>query len=101
MATTLSRWIPLCPRVLRFCGSLLPLLLATAVGATPLVEKGKGRAIVVLADQPSPASKRAAVILQEHIQQISGAKLPIRKESDLKGDPSPQEPWILVGEGSL
>jgi hypothetical protein len=69
--------------------------------AALLVKEGKARALLVTPDQPSPAARRALVFLQEHLQQISGAKLAVRKESEVVGKPSDEQPWVLVGEGPV
>jgi len=74
--------------------------LAPAYGVT-LVNDGTARAVIVIADASSPAAKRAAVVLQAHIRQISGATLTIQAEHDLKTGATKQQPLILVGEGKL
>jgi hypothetical protein len=74
-------------------------VLAPAAPAVTLVQDGQARALVVLPDNPSPAVRQAARILQDHVRQISGAVLPLHAESKLTGMPSAEQPWILVGEG--
>src|SRR5689334_22601185 len=69
--------------------------------AATLVEKGQPRAVIILPEKPSPVAEGAARVLQAHIQQMSGAELPIRSESRITGDATPDRPWILVGEGKL
>jgi hypothetical protein len=71
------------------------------IQAATLVKDGKARAILILPDQPTPAAQRAAIIFQEHVLQISGARLPIGKESDFTGKPTADRPWVLIGESAL
>jgi hypothetical protein len=71
---------------------------STLYGAT-LVQNGKGRAIIILPEKPSPMVEGAARILRDHIRQMSGAELAIRTEDRVTGSPTPEESWILVGEG--
>jgi hypothetical protein len=74
-------------------------VLTPAAPAVTLVEDGKPKAMLILPDSPSPAARQAARVLQDHLRQISGAVLPLRAESAVPGMPSPEQPWILVGEG--
>lgn len=67
-----------------------------ASAATTLVEEGRPRALIVLAEKPSPAAAEGARVLQEHLRQISGAELPIVPETGLSSGV-----WVLVGEGRL
>jgi hypothetical protein len=80
---------------------LLPLLFPSSLWAVPIVKDGKPRAIVVVPDQPSPAARQAATVFLDHIRQISGAALAVRKESEAAGKPSADQPWVLLGEGPL
>ena len=66
-----------------------------------LVEDGAPRAVIVLPAAPSAGAKRASTILQSHLEQISGAKVPVLPEGKVEGPPSKQRCLILVGEGSL
>jgi len=66
--------------------------------AVTLTEKGQPRAVLITGDQPSPAAKLGALILRDHIRQISGATLPIRSVSTVAGQPTPDCAWVLVGE---
>ena len=50
-----------------------------------LVEAGKARGEILISSRPSKAAQYGAQELQYHIRLISGANLPIRKNSDLKG----------------
>lgn len=61
-----------------------PILLAAAMlfpqfveAAESLIENGKGRAEIVIAEQPTRTVKLAAQELQTYLEKISGAKLPI------------------------
>ena len=58
-----------------------------------LVEKGKTKSIIVIADKPSGTAKKAAGILQEYIEKISGARLDIKSEKD-----AGSQTRILVGQ---
>src|SRR5262245_58476599 len=81
------------------------LLMATAFitpsQAATLVEKGRCRAVLIVPEKPSPVAEAAARVLRDHIRQMSGAELPIRREDQIKGSPTPEQPWVLVGEGKL
>jgi hypothetical protein len=68
-----------------------------AAPATPftVAEDGKAACAIVLASQPTPAARLAALELQRHVLAQSGADLPIRSEQD----PGAQR-RILVGESS-
>ena len=70
-------------------------------GAMTLVENGQPRAVIITPDQLSPAAKLGAQILRDHIKQISGATLPVKKESDVSEEPTAEQAWVLVGEGKL
>lgn len=37
----------------------------------------------------------------DHIRQMSGAEVPIRREDRMAGDPTTDQAWILIGEGKL
>jgi hypothetical protein len=69
--------------------------------AVTLVEKGQPRAIIVVPEKPSPVVENAARVLRDHLKQMSGAELPIRTEDRVTGPPTPDQPWVLVGEGKL
>ena len=47
-----------------------------------LVEKGRPVCAIVTADSPTPAARLAALELQQHVLEITGTDLPIRKESE-------------------
>ncbi len=78
-----------------------------------LVEDGTGKAIIVLADNPSSAARSGAELLSAQIERISGARLPVVGQSLLeetnvsdgrisamfKGYSPPV--FILVGESDL
>jgi hypothetical protein len=72
-----------------------------AVGGLTLVEKGQPRALVVLPEKPSPVVQNAAQVLRSHIKQMSGAELEIISEDKVKGAPSKDQAWVLVGEGKI
>jgi len=95
-------------RALRKCGartgiqtvlSVLWLASVWTASAVTLVENGQPRAVIIMPDQPSSSAKLSALILRDHIRQISGADLPIQKESAVSGEPTKERAWILVGEG--
>jgi hypothetical protein len=86
--------------------ALYPLTLFLAVGpeagqAATLVEKGQPRAVLIVPEKPSPVVESAARVLREHIKQMAGAELPIRTEDRITGSPSPDQAWVLGGEGKL
>lgn len=56
------------------------------VAAEPLkiVADKKPTAVIVIADKPTSAAARGARVLSAHLLQISGARVPVVKESDLK-----------------
>jgi hypothetical protein len=86
--------------------ALVALLLTATACATPsraatLVEKGQPRAVIILPEKPSPVAEGAARVLRDHIRQMSGAELPIRREDQVTGSPSKDRVWVLVGEGKL
>ena len=74
------------PPVIR-CAMVAVLLMTTAFStpsrAATLVEKGRGRAIIILPEKPSPVAEGAARVLRDHIRQMSGAELPLRTEDRL------------------
>ena len=60
---------------------ILSVLLPASLGAKSfIVENGKPNAVIVLSETPSRSTRWAAKELQETIEKISGAKLPITKE---------------------
>jgi hypothetical protein len=75
-----------------------------------LVREGQAQAVIVLADQPSTAAREAAKLLQENIQSMSGAKLPIvaegklnanRQDETLQAEGNAAKAFILVGQSKL
>jgi hypothetical protein len=80
---------------------LLATTCATPGRAATLVEKGQPRAVIILPERPSPAAEGAARVLRDHLRQMSGAELPIRREDQVTGSPSKDQAWVLVGEGKL
>src|SRR5262245_42856957 len=69
--------------------------------ATTLVERGQARAVIILPEKPSPVAEGAARVLRDHIRQLSGTELPIRREDRITGSPTEDQAWVLVGEGKL
>jgi hypothetical protein len=82
-------------------GLLGGLMSSSAVQAATLVENGKGRAVIIVPEKPSPAAEAAARVLRDHIRQMSGAELPIRTEDRITGSATDNDPWILIGHGKL
>jgi hypothetical protein len=65
----------------------------TFAGDIALVRDGRPAGTILIADKPTPAARLAALELQHHIEQITGAMLPIRHPGDaIEGT------RILVGE---
>lgn len=93
MASTLTRFAA----VLLSC----VVLAHTHVIAATLVEKGQSHAVIIVPEKPSAVVEHAARVLRDHIKEISGADLLIRTEDKIKGSPSREQAWILVGEGKL
>jgi len=60
-----------------------------------LVQDGKPVSVIVTAQDPTPAARLAALELQYHIEQITGAVLPIKAPADAM-----QGSRILVGESA-
>lgn len=76
---------------------ILPVLLglepATHAATFDLVRQGQPACAIVTAERPSPAARLAALELQYHVLQMTGAELPIRSEPE-----QPAGPRILVGD---
>ncbi|HOJ12634.1 MAG TPA: DUF4838 domain-containing protein [Clostridiales bacterium] len=82
-----------------------------------LVKDGKAKAVIVLAEKPSPASLEGMKLLVDHIEMISGTILPVINEQDLLKDirildngciiagasimDDSQHSFILVGESEI
>jgi hypothetical protein len=86
--------------------AMVALLLTATAFASPgqavtLVEKGQGRAVIILPEKASPAAQGAARVLRDHLRQMSGAELPIRTEDQITGAASQDQAWVLVGEGKF
>lgn len=47
-----------------------------------LVQNGQPRSAIVIAEQPTPAARLAAVELQYHVLQITGVALPVRSDTE-------------------
>jgi hypothetical protein len=102
---------------LRRAGLLLGICFAVAAraetSALVLVEEGRGRAIIVLADRPTAAAKAGAELLAAQLERVSGARLPVvdegalsdarvvggRVQGSFKG--RVVDAWVLVGESEL
>lgn len=63
---------------------LCALMTTAAAAQTTLVKKSKAKATIVLADD-NARTKEAAELLQDFVQRISGAELPITTTADQKG----------------
>ncbi len=85
--------------------------IATARADVLLVDQGQPQAVIVVADQPSPAAKRAAKLFADTLSQISGGPLPVVAEKSL-GPVSVREGtivaagreakgFVLIGESGL
>ncbi|MHB0939051.1 MAG: DUF4838 domain-containing protein [Armatimonadota bacterium] len=67
----------------------LTLLLAVAAWSQlTLVDRGKARAVVVTAENPSPTAAYAARELVEHIERATGVSLPIVTEGNIPAQPA-------------
>jgi hypothetical protein len=77
-------------------GSVLVALFPAAAQAAPagrfLVQRGVSHHSICLSPQASPSEKRGAAELQQFLEQISGARLPI-----VTGEASRKAPLLLVG----
>ena len=72
------------------------LLAAAGCADVVLVADGQPAAAIVTAAQPTGAAREAARMLQDYLQRISGAELPIVAEGD-----APEGTRILVGASEL
>lgn len=81
---------------------LWPLLLVSGVTAEPtiLVKEGRPNAIVVVPQKPTKLIQSAAEELVEHVEQMSGARLPVKPESSLT-DAEKNGPLVAVGPTEL
>ena len=76
-----------------------------------LTKDGRPGAVIVLAEAASPAARKAAAVLRDHLQLISGAELKVTSEAGLQIDANnrlvpagePQQPhaFLLVGQSNL
>src|SRR5262245_41972929 len=87
------------------CAVAAVLLAATAFGppvnAATLVAKGRARAFLIPPERAAPRVEGARRGLRDHMRQMSGADLPIRRENQITGSPTADRAWVLVGEGKL
>lgn len=68
---------------------------STADARLTVIDEGEARAAIVLAEEPTRSARLGAYELQDHLQQISGAEVPIVSEgTDLVEDVTP----IYIGE---
>ena len=94
--------------------ALVPLARAnTAKAALTLVSDGQPKAVIVLPTEPCRAATEGAKILNDHLHQMSGARLKVLKESSLghvkvvdgriklASHKNTTETFVLVGEGEL
>jgi hypothetical protein len=72
------------------------LLVSAAFGQIRLVEGGKSSYTIVIAQDASPAERRAAEELQRFLAEISGARLPIASDSG-----GPRGNLVLVGRSRV
>jgi len=64
-----------------------------------LVSNGRPASVIVTNGRPTEGQATAAAELQEHLQIMSGAKIPIVKENEWRADP--KQTLILVGQSNL
>lgn len=90
-------------RLARFLATFLAsgLLAPPQAAAVTLVEKGQPRAVIIVPEKPPPVAAAAARVLRDHLEQMSGARLPVRSEDQVTGSPGRDQAWVLVGEGKL
>jgi len=84
---------------------LVTLTSAIADPGLTLVESHQPKAVIVLANAPSPAATAGAKLMVDFVSRISGAKLRVIHEADLQkaktgGEPS-KGPYVLIGESDL
>ncbi len=75
------------------------MLLTTGPGSADplrLVVEGEPASILVVADEPTASARDAAAALRTWIEKMSGARLPVLRESDIA--PDPESALILVGD---
>jgi hypothetical protein len=66
---------------MRLIGVALVLLVATTAGAVPLADGGKSAYVIVIAEKPLPANRRAAEEFRKFFKQMTGAELPIQTDA--------------------
>ena len=90
--------LALCLLLLAMLGS------AVAESELTLVESRQPKAVIVLPATPSPAATAGAKLMADFLFRMSGAKLEVIKETDLKGakaaDGRPTGICILIGESA-
>jgi len=58
------------------------LVVCGPVGAFPIAQKGTGRCVIVLPEQPTAVEQTAVRELREHLAKVTGAALPVYKETE-------------------
>ena len=85
---------------IRFVALLTLCVCSTHVRAEPgtvLVQDGQPRAAIVVADERPTVAQEAAEAFQDVVRQMTGAQLPIKKESEFTGNTT----VVLVGPSEL
>ena len=80
---------------------LIALSSAPVADALTLIDNATPRAVIVIADNPSPSTKRALTMLQSHLKEITGTTLPVQTEGRVSSEPSAKQPFVLLGESKL
>lgn len=80
------------------CAVACVLVASIAQAGLHLAQEGKSAYVIVVADDAIPAENTAARELHDHLKQVTGADLPVLRESDLAGADGPR---ILVGQTKL
>ncbi|MGY8673786.1 MAG: DUF4838 domain-containing protein [Verrucomicrobiia bacterium] len=88
-------------RLLVFLSAILPIAVAAE---TFIVENGRPNAVIVIAEEPSRSTRWAAKELQETIEKISGAKLPVTTKPSAGvviyvGESSPAQKLGITAKG--
>lgn len=66
-----------------------------------LIERGKAKSQIVVADQPSRVAMDAAMLVQATLRKMSGAELQIVRESTAQIPPAAGQAWIAIGDTRL
>ena len=81
--------------IVRCLCAIAALSLPLAAGPLVIVENGRGRAAIVVA-KDQPQAQRAAAEIQRYIEEMSGAKFPLRTE----GEPATGDPAVSLYVGA-